>query len=130
MLQIWRVPSRQELKTLEAVGKPCQKPFDSDVLRILAFSDYRVQDISLLLQFVKSLQPPPNLILYGGDDTERFHNGKDSVWVNPALRERATVTDRLLRRFSIRQNMRNSLHLMSRAPVYRRQSRSQFTSET
>ena len=80
MLQIWRVPSRQELKSLETVGKPCQKPFDSDVLRMVAFSDYRVQDISLLLQFVKSLEPPPNLILYGGDDTERFHSGKDNLF--------------------------------------------------
>jgi Icc-related predicted phosphoesterase/uncharacterized protein YprB with RNaseH-like and TPR domain len=75
MLHIRKVPSRSELKNLEAVDKPCQKPFDSDVLRIVAFSDYRVQDISLLLDFIKKLQPIPNLILYAGDDVERFHNG-------------------------------------------------------
>ncbi len=71
-----RIPSPRELKALEAVGKPCQKSFDSDVLRIVAFSDYRVQDLSLLVEFVKTLQPTPNLILYAGDDVERFHSGK------------------------------------------------------
>jgi len=80
MLHIRKVPSRRELKSLEAVGKPCQKPFDSDVLRIVAFSDYRVQDISLLLDFVKKLLPTPNLILYAGDDVERFHSRNDNLF--------------------------------------------------
>lgn len=70
---IHKAPSTRELKSLEAVGPPIQKTFDSDVLRILAFSDYRVQDISQLLEFIKGLQPKPNLILYAGDDLERFH---------------------------------------------------------
>ncbi|MBI1956147.1 MAG: TM0106 family RecB-like putative nuclease [Acidobacteria bacterium] len=38
----------------------------------MAFSDYRVQDIGLLYEFIKTLNPRPDLILYGGDDTERF----------------------------------------------------------
>jgi Icc-related predicted phosphoesterase/uncharacterized protein YprB with RNaseH-like and TPR domain len=80
MLNLRKIPSRRELKSLEAVGKPCQKPFDSDVLRIVAFSDYRVQDISLLLDFAKKLQPTPNLILYAGDDVERFHSGNDNFF--------------------------------------------------
>ena len=80
MPRIWRVPSPRQLKSLEAVGKPCQKPFDSDILRIVAFSDYRVQDISLLLDFLKELQPTPNLILYAGDDVERFHIGKENFF--------------------------------------------------
>src|SRR5271157_3506787 len=77
---IWRIPSPRQLKSLEAVGKPCQKPFDSDILRIVAFSDYRMQDISLLLDLLKELQPTPNLILYAGDDVERFHSGKENFF--------------------------------------------------
>ena len=65
----------KELRTLEQVGKPSQKPWDSLTLRLVVFSDYRVQDISLLLDFVKSLQPAPQLLLYAGDDVERFQEG-------------------------------------------------------
>ena len=73
------VATRREINTLEAVGTPCKKTFESDVLRIVAFSDYRVQDIHLLLNFVQSLDPNPNLILYAGDDVERFHNGSENL---------------------------------------------------
>lgn len=75
MLHIRKIPSRRELKALEAVRKPHEKPFDSDALRILAFSDYRVQDFTLLMDFVKTLKPLPNLIVYAGDDVDRFHVG-------------------------------------------------------
>ncbi len=44
----------------------------SGVLRIVAFSDWRVGDIDLLGGAVERLQPPPDLILYGGDDISRF----------------------------------------------------------
>ena len=75
-----KVPSRQELKRLESVGKPVEKPFEFEALRIVAFSDYRVQDISLLLDFVKALHPRPNLILYAGDDVERFHTQSENLF--------------------------------------------------
>lgn len=42
------------------------------VRRIVAFSDYRIQDIELLLDFVGTLKPKPDLLLYGGDDVSRF----------------------------------------------------------
>lgn len=80
MLHFWKRPSSRDLKALEAVGKPCLKPFDSDLLRIIAFSDYRVQDITLLLEFIKTVDPKPNLILYGGDDVERFHANDRNVF--------------------------------------------------
>ncbi|MGA2905650.1 MAG: metallophosphoesterase, partial [Candidatus Korobacteraceae bacterium] len=80
MFNLRRVLSRRELRDLEAVGEPCVKPFDSDLLRIVAFSDYRVQDISLLLDFLKKLEPKPHLILYGGDDVERFRVGKRNLF--------------------------------------------------
>jgi Icc-related predicted phosphoesterase len=41
-------------------------------LKILAFSDYRVHDIDVLLEFVQSLKEKPDLIVYAGDDVERF----------------------------------------------------------
>ena len=65
----------KELRKLEQAEEPCQKPWDSDSLRLVVFSDYRVQDISLLLEFVRSLHPAPHLLLYAGDDVERFHDG-------------------------------------------------------
>jgi Icc-related predicted phosphoesterase len=77
---IRKVPSRRELKRLESVGKPVEKPLDSEALRIVAFSDYRVQDISLLLDFIRELHPRPNLILYAGDDVERFHTQSENLF--------------------------------------------------
>lgn len=41
-------------------------------LRIVAFSDYRVQDIDLLTDFLVKMEEKPDLILYGGDDISRF----------------------------------------------------------
>jgi Icc-related predicted phosphoesterase/uncharacterized protein YprB with RNaseH-like and TPR domain len=52
------------------------KAFDlgahSGPLRLVAFSDYRVQDIELLIEELSKLQPRADLILYAGDDIERF----------------------------------------------------------
>src|SRR5208337_4232092 len=69
------VINRRELRALEQVGKPCEKDWDSESLRLVVFSDYRVQDISLLLNFVRGLPPAPQLLLYAGDDVERFQEG-------------------------------------------------------
>ncbi|MEM1845524.1 MAG: metallophosphoesterase [Desulfurococcaceae archaeon] len=41
-------------------------------LRILAFSDYRVHDVKLLLNLVKDSSIKPDIILYAGDDIDRF----------------------------------------------------------
>ena len=41
-------------------------------LQILAFSDYRVQDIDLLVDFIQKMQKKPDIILYAGDDIDRF----------------------------------------------------------
>jgi uncharacterized protein YprB with RNaseH-like and TPR domain/calcineurin-like phosphoesterase family protein len=78
----------RQLRTLEKVEKPCRKKWDSDVLRIVAFSDYRVQDISLLVEFLGSLKPAPDLLLYAGDDVERFHSASRNLFQQLA----ATVT--------------------------------------
>jgi Icc-related predicted phosphoesterase len=39
---------------------------------LVALSDYRVQDIELLIEELSKVQPRPDLILYAGDDIERF----------------------------------------------------------
>jgi len=44
----------------------------SGPLRLVAFSDYRVQDIELLIEELSKLQPPADLVLYAGDDIRRF----------------------------------------------------------
>jgi hypothetical protein len=46
---------------------------------LVAFSDYRVQDIELLIEELSKLRPHADLILYAGDDIERFrpHGGKN-----------------------------------------------------
>jgi len=64
-----------QLKALESVEMPTRKSWDSDSLRIVAFSDYRIQDIALLLDYLREMQPAPDLLLYAGDDVERFRDG-------------------------------------------------------
>lgn len=45
---------------------------DMPTMRILAFSDYRIQDIDLLIRFIERMDKPPDLMIYGGDDVTRF----------------------------------------------------------
>lgn len=52
--------------------QPVNMGFHSGPLRLVAFSDYRVQDIELLIEELSKLQPTPDLILYAGDDITRF----------------------------------------------------------
>lgn len=73
------VATSRQLRALERVAKPCFRKQDSDALRIVAFSDYRVQDILLLLQFIRDLKPGPDLLIYAGDDVERFHTDSQNL---------------------------------------------------
>jgi Icc-related predicted phosphoesterase len=41
------------------------------------FSDYRVQDIELLIEHIGKIEPQPDLILYAGDDINRFRPSRD-----------------------------------------------------
>jgi Icc-related predicted phosphoesterase/uncharacterized protein YprB with RNaseH-like and TPR domain len=59
---------RKRLRPIEAIDLGAH----SGRLRLVAFSDYRVQDIELLIEKISKLQPRPDLILYAGDDIERF----------------------------------------------------------
>ncbi len=44
----------------------------SGCLRLVAFSDYRSQDVEILIKELSKIQPQPDLILYAGDDIARF----------------------------------------------------------
>jgi Icc-related predicted phosphoesterase/uncharacterized protein YprB with RNaseH-like and TPR domain len=57
--------------SLEA-GPPQYSDPNAKLTRLVAFSDYRIQDLDLLVDFVKALDPKPDLILYSGDDVTRF----------------------------------------------------------
>jgi hypothetical protein len=72
--------SIRQLQALEKVGRPTCKAADSGALSIVAFSDYRVQDISHLFDFLGQLKSPPNVVLYAGDDLERFQDGKQNLF--------------------------------------------------
>lgn len=53
-------------------SKAVQLGEHSGSLHLIAFSDWRVQDISLLAEEISKLPTKPDLILYGGDDIARF----------------------------------------------------------
>lgn len=72
--------------TLIGARPPSFVDEDAHIKRIVAFSDYRVQDIELLIDFVKRLNPPPDLLLYGGDDIDRFGRLPDDFLMECVLK--------------------------------------------
>ncbi len=42
-------------------------------MKILAFSDWRVQDIELFIDYLERLKEKPDVIVYAGDDLDRFN---------------------------------------------------------
>lgn len=74
-------PTRVDALVLSRVGARLARSREPvrptpDAVSILAFSDARVQDLSILVEYVTALDPKPDLILYAGDDVDRFHPGK------------------------------------------------------
>lgn len=68
-----RPGARAQNSPIELEAEPPQfSDPNAQLTRIVAFSDYRVQDINLLIEFLRSLNPTPDLILYSGDDVDRF----------------------------------------------------------
>jgi len=63
-----RLTGRKRPRSIKAVDLGAH----SGPLRLVAFSDYRVQDIELLIEELSKLQPRADLILYAGDDIKRF----------------------------------------------------------
>ncbi|KKK96748.1 hypothetical protein LCGC14_2659680, partial [marine sediment metagenome] len=43
-------------------------------MKIVAFSDWRVQNIEHFIEYLKGLKAKPDVIVYAGDDLERFNN--------------------------------------------------------
>ncbi len=54
------------------MGEPRVISQSAQALRIVAFSDCRVQDLKSIVEWVKGLLNKPDLIVYAGDDVERF----------------------------------------------------------
>ena len=67
-------PAGEELLRyrLDLLGQVTTIPHSGSSLRIVAFSDWRVQDIRELIRFIKAQKKRPDLILYAGDDVKRF----------------------------------------------------------
>ena len=42
-------------------------------MKILAFSDWRVQNIEKLITYLENLEEKPELVVYAGDDLKRFN---------------------------------------------------------
>jgi len=42
-------------------------------MRILAFSDWRIQSIEMLIEYIEELDKEPDIIVYAGDDIQRFN---------------------------------------------------------
>lgn len=62
---------------LELLSRIERVPYHGSPLSVIAFSDWRVQDISALVRFIKALEKP-DLVLYAGDDIKRFRaDGKN-----------------------------------------------------
>ena len=53
-------------------------------MRILAFSDWRIQKIDDIFKYVQSLDPQPDVILYAGDDVHRFEDGDTNYFTDLA----------------------------------------------
>lgn len=51
-------------------------------MRILAFSDWRIQNTEKLIEYIRVLDKKPDIIIYGGDDLERFNKLSDSDLLN------------------------------------------------
>lgn len=83
--------SRRRLKTRKRRSSAASIDLGphSENLRLVAFSDYRVQDIQLLIEEIAKLSPPPDVILYGGDDICRFRpSSKENLFESLAAHSR------------------------------------------
>jgi hypothetical protein len=63
---------QEHVLPFQPVKKIAEVSHFGDSLRLIAFSDFRVQKVESLLRFLQS-QDPPDLILDGGDDIRRLH---------------------------------------------------------
>jgi hypothetical protein len=73
-LDVTRVNSTSEAVStyrLELLRKIVKVPYRGQNLRIVAFSDWRVQEIVALIRFLRA-HKKPDLIVYAGDDIRRF----------------------------------------------------------
>jgi len=70
--------------TLDLLGRVTEIPRTGSSLRIVAFSDWRVQHIGGLIHFIKAQKKRPDLILYAGDDVQRFRPPRRNLFAQIA----------------------------------------------
>lgn len=61
-------------------------------MKILAFSDWRVQSIGELIKYIRSLNKKPDLIIYAGDDIHRFNTASETGGSNNHFEEIAQLS--------------------------------------
>lgn len=66
------------------MNKSFLSPRRKGTIRILAFSDWRVQDYDDLLQFIKQI-PTCDVVVYAGDDLDRLIASQDTVFIGAEL---------------------------------------------
>lgn len=76
--------------SLELLKKTVRLAHRGSSLRAIVFSDWRVQSFESLIRFIKQ-QSKPDVILYAGDDIERFQQGKQNLFVQLAKLSRYGV---------------------------------------
>jgi hypothetical protein len=100
---------KYELDTLRQVA---EVPHRGRTLRVVAFSDWRVQDIKKLVRFISD-GPRPDLILYAGDDLRRFRLSKKNLFA-----DLATLSTYGLRAVAGNDDLAESRKLITGQSVY------------
>jgi len=91
-----KAPSVLRLRTCNKSSPKIERITHKGYLKILAFSDYRTQSIEELFHLLRQLKEKPDLIIYAGDDVDRFaplreelfrfnyngHHEVERVWVS------------------------------------------------
>ncbi|MEM3629508.1 MAG: metallophosphoesterase [Candidatus Bathyarchaeia archaeon] len=67
-----KTPLRLRLRTCNKHSPKIKQIAHDGQLKILAFSDYRTQKIEELLHLLRYFKEKPDLIIYAGDDVDRF----------------------------------------------------------
>ena len=83
---------------------------DSKGLRLLYFSDWRIQPIELIANVLDKIEPV-DLIVYGGDDTDRFCAVSEATkkLIKTAIREQEDIPISFKRRLELEDMIRCSV---------------------
>jgi Icc-related predicted phosphoesterase len=72
VIDVSRLGLKEELGLREDLIRNIIELRHQGPLKILAFSDYKVHDMKILIDFISSFKDRPDIIIYAGDDVKRF----------------------------------------------------------